>query len=438
MPARCCTASADASTPDVQNWTGDQKVVGPVSDRRFDARDLGTLDHSQLATLVREYLLAGHLIDRAGMPVVTERGLDVMRDVAIDEWMGASPIYTKRMQRLLGYEGDTVETCLKGMQLDIGAPPEFMDFRMTVIDDHHGEFHLDHCGALMDVEPMGDDFVVAMCHHIEDPTFDATGWATNPRLRMRPVHRPPRAPTDRHPHCAWTVVIDEAIEATDEPEQARRMGQTMLAQLPLAAIAPGVADETGLADYAGPLDPDLRMADFAPATLHAMADEICLQAHLLVMSFGLAVEDRAGTEAAVDAVVRQFTGVAGVTATRLCDALRLGVTAADVATVFELHPAFHPRRYVGWQVTVDGDDVHLTLGDGPARDERGFVSWITTLADGHDRALSAIAAGVDPHWQVIADGHDHWVVTRGDEPARELTEVTLTKFSTGTTHVFIR
>ena len=49
-----------------------------------------------------------------------------------------------------------------------------------------------HCGALMDVEPMGDDFVVAMCHHIEDPTFDATACATNPRARMRPIHRPPR------------------------------------------------------------------------------------------------------------------------------------------------------------------------------------------------------------------------------------------------------
>ena len=32
-----------------------------------------------------------------------------MRDIAIDEWMGASPIYTRRTQRLLGFEGDTVD-----------------------------------------------------------------------------------------------------------------------------------------------------------------------------------------------------------------------------------------------------------------------------------------------------------------------------------------
>src|SRR5919107_2502711 len=122
-------------------------------------RGIADLDHEQLATLVKEHLLAGHLIDRAGMPVVTAHGVDVMRDIAIDEWMGASPLYTKRTQRLLGFEGDTVEACFKAMQLDIGAPPEFMDFRYEVVDDHHGRFHLDHCGALMNVEPMGDEFV---------------------------------------------------------------------------------------------------------------------------------------------------------------------------------------------------------------------------------------------------------------------------------------
>ena len=151
-------------------------------------------------------------------------GRDGMRDVAIDEWMGASPVYTRRMQRALRFEGDTVETIFKGMQFDIGAPPEFMDFRYRVIDANHGEFWLDHCGALMDVEPMGDDYVVAMCHDIEDPTFDATACAVNPRARVRPIHRPPRVPTDRHPHCHWTVIIDPTNEAVTEPSQAVRIG----------------------------------------------------------------------------------------------------------------------------------------------------------------------------------------------------------------------
>jgi hypothetical protein len=401
-------------------------------------RTIDDLDHEELATLVKEHLLAGHLIDRAGMPVVIGYGVDVMRDIAIDEWMGASPVYTKRTQRLLGFEAATVEACFKAMQLEIGAPPEFMDFRYTVVDDHHGLFHLDHCGALMDVEPMGDDYVVAMCHHIEDPTFDATGWATHPQLRMRPLHRPPRTPADRHPHCAWEVVIDESVEPTPEPPPLARIAGSLAARLPLTAIEPSQDEPDGMLDYAKPLDPDLQVRDFATPVLRAFDEEVGLQGHLLAMAFMAAVEDRYGTEKAVDAGARQFTGVAGVAADRIRRALGLGSGATDVATAFSLHPAFRPAAYVSWTVAVEGDEVRLVLGDCPAREESGLETWMRLLADGHDRALSAIAAAVDPHWLVHPDGPCRWVVRRSDEPADELSEVTLTKFSTGAAFGFER
>jgi hypothetical protein len=401
-------------------------------------RTTADLDHEELATLVKEHLLAGHLIDRAGMPVVTRHGVDVMKDVAVDEWMGASPIYTKRTQRLLGFEGDTVEACFKAMQLEIGAPPEFMDFRYTVHDEHHGSFHLDHCGALMDVEPMGDEFVVAMCHHIEDPTFDATGWATNPRLRMRPIHRPPRIPSDRHPHCAWAVTIDESVEPTPEPPPLARIAASRAAALPLATIEPAAGEPDGMLDYAKPLDPDLQVRDFATPVLRAFDDEVCLQGHLLAISFMAAVEDRFGTDAAVEAGAKQLTGVAGVAAERLRRAFGLGTSAEDLATVFDLHPAFRPRSYVDWQVAVDDETVRLALGDCPARAEVGLETWIGVLASGYDRALQAIATAVDPHWAVRTDGSDRWVVERSTEPAEELGEVVLTKFSTGVAFGFDR
>jgi hypothetical protein len=399
------------------------------------ARAIADLSHEELGILAREYLLAGHLIDRAGMPFVMEMGLEVMTEVAIQEWMGASPVYTKRMQRLLGFEGDTVEVALKGMQLDIGAPPEFMDFRMGVQDDRHGSFHLDHCGALMDVEPMGDDVVVAMCHHIEDPTFDATGWATNPKLRMRPIHRPPRSPADRTPHCAWTVTIDPEEPDTPTPERALEIGRTVAAGLPLAAVD-GPPDD-GLADYSGPLDPDLRVAAFSSPVLRALIDEVALQGHLLVLSFASAVTEHADEAKTRDLVAKQFAGVAGVAADRLARAFGLGDAAADVATAFELHPAFHPRTYVDWKVELDGDVVHLELGEGPSRTE-SFDSWITVLGAGHDRALRAIAMGVDPHWTVEPEGAGRWVARRSDTAATDLDEVTLTKFSTGVAFGFQR
>jgi len=125
------------------------------------------LTRAQLAILVPELLLIGHLIDRSGMAwCVAALGREAMTRIAIEEWALASPIYTRRMQCALGYAppdpgaGDVL-TIFQGLQLDIGAPPQFLDFRFTVHDRWHGEFHLDHCGALMDVEPMGAEYVRA-------------------------------------------------------------------------------------------------------------------------------------------------------------------------------------------------------------------------------------------------------------------------------------
>ena len=67
-------------------------------------RTLAEFTHDELARLVREYLLAGQLMDRAGMPhLIGAYGRDEMTAIAIDEWMGASPVYTRRMQQLLGF-----------------------------------------------------------------------------------------------------------------------------------------------------------------------------------------------------------------------------------------------------------------------------------------------------------------------------------------------
>src|SRR5258707_12611368 len=124
-------------------------------------RGLEDRSRDELALLAREYLMAGHMIDRAGMPhVMAELGQDAFGPVAIEEWMGASPVYTKRMQRALGFEGDSVETIFKGMQFDIGAPPRFLDFRFQLDDLDPAEFWLDHCGALPYVGPMADDLLV--------------------------------------------------------------------------------------------------------------------------------------------------------------------------------------------------------------------------------------------------------------------------------------
>jgi hypothetical protein len=397
----------------------------------------GAVTRAELARLVREYLLCGHLIDRAGMPLlVGPHGRDAMRDVAIEEWRGASPVYTRRTQQLLGFGNGDVETVFKGMQVDIGAPPQFMDFRYRVRDEGHGEFWLDHCGALMDVEPMGEGFVVAMCHDIEDPTFDATAWATDPRARMTPIHRPPRHPADRHPHCHWNVVIDPEAEALPEPEEARRMAGTRLAQLPVATIDP--TDE-GRCDYAGPLEADVRFEAFSASALRALLDEVAIQHQLLALSFADAVGRRWGPEAARDIGVRQLTGIAGLTAERLASTLGVAGGGLDaVARVLDLHPALRPRSYVDLRVTRDGGRLSLALGDCPALHEDVAASWPMLLTGAGEGPMQAMAQAVDPVARCSPVGERSWeVVLDPAAPApKEPPEVTRTRFSSGAAFEF--
>jgi hypothetical protein len=185
---------------------------------RADFR-LEDLSKEALVKLCREYMLVAHLLDRSIMPAIGQRfGPQRMEELAIEEWRGASPVYTARIRKALGITGDDVPAILKSLQLDPGFPHEYMDVRYEVVDARHGYFWLERCGALQDVEPFGERGVISMCHHIEDPTFDATVQAINPRARCRPVHRPPRAPGHTGPVCRWEVVIEEdAAPAAEAP-----------------------------------------------------------------------------------------------------------------------------------------------------------------------------------------------------------------------------
>jgi len=389
------------------------------------------LDRATLARLVREYLLCGHLIDRAGMPFVfAALGMEGMRDVAIEEWMGASPIYTRRMRRALDFAGDDVETIFKGMQLDIGAPPQFMDFRYRVIDAKHGEFELAHCGALMDVEPMGEPFVVTMCHHIEDPTFDATAAATNPRARMRPVHRPPRAPAGRLPHCLWTVTIDDNAEPLSEPEIAKRIAPSRAATLDLSSGS----DETGegRTHYQGPLENDLRFESFSKPTLIWLLREIALQGHLLTLAFTESVRRRTDETKAKEIAVQRFTGIAGVAAERLKRALGLGSDLASLVKALELHPAFHPREYIDVRVSPD---LEISLHECAGIGDRPGLSWAELLASGEPEPLDAIVQALEPRARCIPRDKQGalrtWDVEISSDRATEKPEVSVTKVSTG-------
>ncbi|MFW0795485.1 hypothetical protein AAFP30_16870 [Gordonia sp. CPCC 205515] len=396
------------------------------------------LSQEQLAILLPELLLSGQLIDRSGMAhLISAFGREVMGQVAIEEWMAASPVYTHRMRTTMGIDGDGVEDMFKCLQLDIGAPPQFMDFRYEITDKYHGAFVLNHCGALMDVEPMGDEYVTTMCHDIEDPTFDATAIATNRRARIRPIHRPPRLPADRHPHCAWTVTIEPDREELPLPPDAEEMFTRRAASVELSSVDEESTD--GWIDYRGPLVDDLQFREWSHSLLVRTAEEVALQHQLLALGFLVSLRRVAsGTEQVSEIYRKQLTGIAGLSADRLRAALGVGRDAEGLATVLALHPCFGPTQYTGVSVAVDGDQVRLRIPrHSDAMTDGG---WVTLLTDEHFEPLQAAATAVDPHW-AVADAvmvDDALEVTfgMGEQARKESGEVAVARFSSGATFEF--
>ncbi|MBF4162240.1 hypothetical protein ISG29_11115 [Nocardioides sp. CBS4Y-1] len=396
------------------------------------------LSRDELARLVPELLLIGQLIDRAGMPwVISAFGAEAMTQVAIEEWAGASPHYTRRMQQALGYspavdgEGDVV-TIFKGLQLDIGAPPQFMDFRYRVDDPQHGEFWLDHCGALLDVEPMGPDYVKAMCHDIEDPTFDATAVATNPRAQVRPIHRPPRVPADRSPHCAWTVIIDSAHPPVSPLPPYYVIEATRAVGVVLDDI--DTCDE-GASDYAGALLDDFDFAAYSHSALVRMADEVALQMHLLNLSYVAAVQARADTpEGATEICRKQLVALAWTASERIRAALEIPRDLDGALRVLSLHPLLNPVAYVGGQVDRGARTVRVAHGDA-----HHDGSWVSLVGPGRTTALASALHAVDPTIALDVSGtEDDWTLTvsGGDQPAEPPPEASVMTFTRGSTFEF--
>ncbi|OBA87827.1 hypothetical protein A5662_25655 [Mycobacteriaceae bacterium 1482268.1] len=391
-----------------------------------------SLSREQLAVLVPELLLIGQLIDRSGMAwCISNFGRPEMLQIAIEEWMGASPIYTKRMQKALKYEGVDVITIFKGLQLDIGAPPQFMDFRYDVHDRWHGEFHLDHCGALLDVEPMGEEYVRGMCHDIEDPTFDATAVATNRRAQIRPIHRPPRTPADRHPHCAWTVIIDDSHPEVEDHPVLDVVRRTRAATTQLDPIDTG---DEGQSDYSGELLSDFDFGAFSHSALVRIADEVCLQMHLLNLSFIVAVGKRAdtNTELATEICTKQLIGVAGIAAERIHRALGLPGGIEGAMRTLELHPMFNPTAYVATE--FGPDTVHVQRS--PAHEDG---AWVSLVSPSEKRPLQAAVGAIDAHFDVEIEGSDtDWTarIVETETAAKEMSEVKVVRVSGGSTFVF--
>ena len=193
-------------------------------------------------------------------------------------------------------------------------------------------------------------------------------------------------------------------------------------------------NDEGMADYSGELLSDVDFGAFSHSALVRIADEVCLQMHLLVLSFTLAVRARAKDDVALERSIRtkQLIGIAGVAAERIHQALKLPAGSKGALRVLELHPMLNPAAYVS--ADVDPDFVHVRRS--PAYEDGSWISLVSPVAD---LPLQAIVAAVDPHLRAEVSGTDSdWTVRviETDTAAEELSEVAVCRFSGGASWVF--
>jgi hypothetical protein len=371
-----------------------------------------TLSRAQLAELVREYMLAAHLNNRSAYAALQiKHGREVYKPVAIDNWMASSPIYSQRMQTAMRLKGESdVETIFKGMQLEVGLSHQYFDARFNLRDRDEGEFWLHSCGPLLEVEPMGDDAVRDMCHDIEDPTFDATAVATNPRARIRPYHRPPRISEEQVPHCHWRVYIDHGAEPLQEAEVTRRLRTTKLAQLSIDRPQP--SEIGGLDYYDVPLFETLQLERFSQPALVVICKEIAVQIHLLNNSLQLAIADRFGEADAREISLAGMVGGCWSTSERLAHWLGYKEGGLDaIEQVISVHPAFMPREYFGLEAARVGTSLELRFNQAPAADETLTPGWYGLMAAGELDGLAALVQGVDSRAHVASNGENVLSIT---------------------------
>ncbi|MEM8498595.1 MAG: hypothetical protein AAF542_11275 [Pseudomonadota bacterium] len=378
------------------------------------SQDLDHYSREQLATMGREYMLLGQLNSRTGYAALAmNHGQEAYKDTAIHNWMAASPVYSKRMQSAMRLNTRSdVECILKGMQLECGLSHQYFDAHFEMSGEDEGFFWLDRCGPLLDTEPRGEAAVRVMCHDIEDPTFDATAAAGNPRARVRPIHRPPRAPSHHSPVCRWRVFIDAEAEPLAVPDVALPVLETKLAN---TDIGRGLADHHGGLDYYdGPLFERLELERFSKQALAIICKELGIQIHLLIHTLGLAVASRYGQDAVDDIIAFQMTGSCWVASERLASCLGLTDGGIDaILSIINIHPAFLPAEYSSVEVRKTGPrSANFKLNPCAAYDDRDVNGWFNLLMSGRDEGLIALVQGVDNRASVSpTDNALEWQIT---------------------------
>jgi len=363
------------------------------------------LEHDALARLGRELMLFAHFHDRGLMPLVAARfGREQMTPIACDEWMGASPVYNARARALLGIAGDGVSAILKSLQVDPGFAHRYMDVRYQLVDEALGYFWLPFCGAYEDVNRIfhgAEPELVRLCHHMEDPTFDATAMAVNPRARVRPEHRPPLPAGHRGPTCHWRVYLDDAPEPVAPLPLCDEVAASRAARFHFADLSSELGP--GLADYSGPFVPDFALELLAQPVLARLCRELTLDVHLITRAAGGALRERFGAAVAAELQREQWAALAPVYGPRVRAVL--GIAGDDMSAVLkslQVDPAL-PHEYVRRGAALESPTRGLFwIEECEALAKHEPAGWLALLEDRDRPALDPLVASVNPRARCTA------------------------------------
>ncbi|NND68977.1 MAG: hypothetical protein HKN19_15410, partial [Halioglobus sp.] len=347
-------------------------------DFRSDLR-LEDFEHELLAEYGRDIMLANHIHDRSGLlPVVVKFGMEAQTEIACDEWMSASPIYNQRNRQFLSIEGDEVAVALKGLQVDIGAPHNYLNFHYEVVSATEGFFWTSTCGPFNHVYNMSggdEELQTQICHHMEDPTFDATVMAVHPQMRCRAVFRPPVAEIPATGPCRWRVFISDEIGLAEDCPNLAHTSATLAARFEFDR-----PEETGdgLADYNGPFKRDFCLEDLAHGTLAVLCREFMLDVFLLNYACHYAIGERHGEEHLAEMAQEQYHHLAPITVHRLRNAF--GIEGDDMDAILKVLQLnyFTPHEY-------------FDMGYARVSDTRGLV-WLNDCAGCREPVRRGIAS----------------------------------------------
>ncbi|GAB3279708.1 hypothetical protein [Parahaliea aestuarii] len=366
-----------------------------------------SLDKATLAHFGREVMLCNQIHDRALMPLIAVRWNEArVTRQALDEWMGASPVYNARNRALHSMQGNGVDTIMKGFQLDIGAPHMWLKFHYDVRDADYGQFWLTSCGAYNHVRALTQANPAAetqICVHMEDPTFDATVMAVNAGARCRPVFRPPHGgDIPAEGPCRWEVAIEpgDQIEAVQfgtftDAVRSSRAGQFQFSE--------GPASDDGMADYAGPFKRDFTLEDLCYSKLLTQVKEFALDVHLLQRASYLSLMTDYGPEVVSELIAEHCAAMAPVYQARL---RRLfGIEGEDMDAILRLlqvDPHFVPEYTASRVELIDARNGRLWIGDCAAIDDGQVQGVLTDILAGKPNGLLQIVQAANPRASVSA------------------------------------